>query len=113
MTSTTTDPPLRYAGYAVTLSEVPTEISLTLSISNCRFRCAGCHSPELQKDVGAPLLDDLDALTGRYRGLISCVCFLGEGRNWPELKAALHRVRAGGLKTCLYSGYSTLKPFQD
>lgn len=105
--------PLRYADYAVTLSEVPTEISLTLSISNCRFRCAGCHSPELQKDIGRCLLDDLDALTGRYSGLVSCVCFLGEGQNWPELRRALYRVRAMDLKTCLYSGFSSLTPFQS
>ena len=43
-----TDVPLKYVEYAVTLEEVPTEISLTISISNCRFRCHGCHSAYLQ-----------------------------------------------------------------
>jgi len=41
-----TEPPLKYTGYAVTLAEVPEEISLTITISNCAFRCHGCHSPE-------------------------------------------------------------------
>ena len=39
-----TDAPLKYVEYAVTMEEVPMEISLTISISNCRFRCHGCHS---------------------------------------------------------------------
>ena len=49
------DVPLKYVEYAVTMEEVPTEISLTISISNCRFRCHGCHSAYLQQDVGNPL----------------------------------------------------------
>lgn len=39
-----TDAPLKYVECTVTFEEVPTEISLTISISNCRFRCHGCHS---------------------------------------------------------------------
>lgn len=75
---------LKYVEAAVTLAEVPEEISLTLSISNCRFRCHGCHSPYLQKDVGRPLLPDIDALIDHYAGLITCVCLMGEGRNFRE-----------------------------
>ena len=56
-----TESPFKYVEAAVTLAEVPKEISLTISVSNCRFRCCGCHSPYLQKDIGRPLLPDLDA----------------------------------------------------
>ena len=63
-----TDAPLKYVEYAVTLEEVPTEISLTISISNCRFHCHGCHSAYLQQDVGKPLLPDLMTLLCRYEG---------------------------------------------
>jgi anaerobic ribonucleoside-triphosphate reductase activating protein len=80
----TTDPPLRYVEHAVTMAEVPLEISLTISISNCAFRCHGCHSQYLQEDVGKPLLPDLESLIDRYKGLISCVCLMGEGRNTVE-----------------------------
>ena len=59
---------LKYVEYAETLEEVPTEISLTISISNCRFRCHGCHSAYLQQDVGKPLLLDLMTLLRRYEG---------------------------------------------
>jgi len=37
------------------MAEVPREISLTLSISNCAYRCHNCHSPYLQQDIGQPL----------------------------------------------------------
>ena len=63
-----TDAPLKYVEYAVTMEEVPTEICLTISISNCRFRCHGCHSAYLQQDVGKPLLPDLMTLLLRYEG---------------------------------------------
>ena len=62
------DVPLKYVEYAVTMEEVPTEISLTISISNCRFRCHGCHSAYLQQDIGKPLLLDLMTLLRRYEG---------------------------------------------
>ena len=45
-----TDPPLKYVEHAVTMAEAPLEISLTISISNCAFRCHGCHSRYLQED---------------------------------------------------------------
>ena len=80
----TIDPPLRYVEHAVTMAEVPLEISLTISISNCAFRCHGCHSQYLQEDVGKPLLHDLESLIERDKGLISCVCLMGEGRNPVE-----------------------------
>lgn len=63
-----TNVPLKYVECAVTMEEVPTQISLTISISNCRFRCHGCHSAYLQQDVGKPLLPDLMTLLRRYEG---------------------------------------------
>lgn len=76
-----TDPQLKYVEHSVTMAEVPLEVSLTISISNCVYRCHGCHSQYLQEDVGKPLLTDLEGLIEQYRGLISCVCLMGEGRN--------------------------------
>lgn len=75
---------LKYVGTAITLVEVPDELSLTISISNCRFRCHKCHSPYLQRDVGRPLLPDLNTLLKRYDGLVSCVCLMGEGQNLSQ-----------------------------
>ena len=84
MTLRTTDPPLKYVEHAVTMAEVPLEISLTISITNCAFRCHGCHSRYLQEDVGKPLLPDLQGMIERYSGLMSCASLMGEGRNPAE-----------------------------
>ena len=47
--------PLRYAEWAITMAEVPREVSLSISITNCAYLCYGCHSPDLRKDTGEPL----------------------------------------------------------
>lgn len=94
------------------MAEVPREISLTLTISNCAYRCHNCHSPYLQQDAGQPLLRDLDALIRRYSGMITCVCLMGEGRNMEQLEYALLMIRARGLKACLYSGCDSISLFE-
>lgn len=96
---------------AVTWQKVPDEISLTITISNCRYRCPGCHSPYLQRDIGEPLLPALDALIAPYEGLITCLCLMGEGQCFSELKHCLGIAKVRGLKTCLYSGCESMKPF--
>ena len=38
---------------------------------------------------------------------------MGEGQNPTQLREALQIVRCHGLKTCLYSGCESMKPFRD
>lgn len=38
---------------------------------------------------------------------------MGEGQNPTQLREALQIVRCHGLKTCLYSGCESVKPFCD
>ena len=38
---------------------------------------------------------------------------MGEGHNPAQLREALQIVRCHGLKTCLYSGCESVKPFCD
>ena len=101
---------IKYAGYSIVMQEVPDEISLALDITNCPNRCPGCHSPELQKDFGQDLEAALPALLKAYAGRISCVCFMGEGRDYTALVHCLQMVREAGLKTCLYSGHDQAPP---
>ena len=95
------------------MAEVPQEVSLSISITNCAYLCHGCHSPELRQDTGELLLRDLDMLIDRYKGLITCVCLLGEGQNPDELVTALRWIRWHGLKTCLYTGCDHIAPFES
>lgn len=94
---------LKYVDYSVVFQEVPGEVSLAFTISNCQGNCAGCHSPHLRQDIGQDLERDLPGLLDKYDGLITCVLFLGEGNDpdalWNCIEMAHQR-----YKTALYSG---------
>lgn len=89
----------------VTFEEVPTEVTLSLSISNCQNRCSGCHSPELRCNIGTELTNEvLDELINKNNG-ISCVLLLGEGNDRSRLIDIAKRVRnEHKLAVALYSG---------
>lgn len=105
--------PLKYAGYSIVMQEVPDEISLAFNISGCPHRCEGCHSEFLWNDIGDGLLENMDHLLDIYGDHITCVCFMGGEQNTDELLTALWRVRARGLKTCVYAGCDTVDNLQD
>ncbi len=96
---------MKYLDKQVVFREVPGEISLALSISNCRFRCDECHSPELRDNVGDKL--DLKAITSSIAGC-TCVLFLGTGNGSENDLRTLNNiagvVRKMGIKTALYMG---------
>jgi len=96
---------IKYLSYAITFAEVPDEVSLCFTISNCGFHCKDCHSPELQGDVGKRLMEDIDALLSQYSGRITCVCFLGQGNDANEMSQLVDICNGYGLKTALYTAY--------
>lgn len=107
---------IKYVDYQVTFAEVPDEVSLAFSISNCPGRCKGCHSPELRENIGRDLLEDLPVILQKYSSFVTCVTFLGEGNDLSSLKKALDIAKAHGLKTCVYYGrdeYTDELPFSD
>ena len=68
---------MRYLNYQVVFKEVPDEVTLSINITNCPYRCPGCHSPYLQEDVGEELtFETLSYLIEKNKG-ITCVCFMG------------------------------------
>lgn len=95
---------VKYYNYALTFAEVPDEISLCINITNCPYRCTGCHSPFLQEDIGMNLNCDLQQLINKHKDQFTCVCFLGEGNDKKELQKLINYVKNMGYKTCLYSG---------
>lgn len=95
---------IKYVNKLVTFEELPTEVTLSLSISNCQNRCPGCHSSELRKDIGIELTDDiLDELIYENSG-VSCVLFLGEGNDKNRIIELARKVKQHNLKVALYSG---------
>lgn len=107
---------IKYTAYQITFAEVPDEVSLTFSISNCPGRCEGCHSPELREDIGNDLLADLPTIIEKYKGMISCVTLLGEGKDLDDLHKAVDLIHLHGLKSCVYYGrdeYSNALPYSN
>ena len=96
---------VKYCGYYITFQEVPNEVALVFTISNCPYRCEGCHSPWLQNDIGDQLTrDDVLQLVEKYWGAVTCVCFMGTGGDPVFIKELVKFVRSFGLKTCVYTG---------
>lgn len=101
---------MKYTDTQVTLSEIPDEIILAINISNCQYRCEGCHSPELQTDIGDYLSTSiLDALIKDNKG-ISCICFMGGDAYPREINFYMSYIKDNypNLKTALYSGRESL-----
>lgn len=101
---------LKYVDTQVTFAEIPDEISLCISISNCHIRCKGCHSRYLWKDTGEPLTEEeLHQLIDRNAG-ITCVCFMGGDIAPDEINSLAGYVRKEypQLKIGWYSGTDQL-----
>lgn len=101
---------MKFVTAGVVFSEVPDEISLELGISNCPFKCEGCHSPFLQEDIGDTLdVEKLRHLIKENRG-ITCVLFSGGDASYKEVEYLCKVVKDDfpSIKTAWYSGRTTL-----
>ena len=99
----------------VVFEEIPDEVTLAIEITNCPGMCVGCHSPWLRDDIGDELTPDkLFELIDSNKG-ITCVCFMGEGKDPEALKWLVMdmRVRYPHIKTALYSGRDTVEEEYD
>ena len=100
---------LKIASYDVVFQDVPGEVTLSLNLSQCPNCCPGCHSPQLQEDIGFPLDDDMmNGLLERYGRDVTCVCFMGGDREPQDVMRLAGLVRKRGLKTAWYSGRQEL-----
>lgn len=100
---------MKIASYDIVFQEVPDEITLALSITNCPYRCKGCHSAHLWADTGI-LLDEqtLHQLVLSYEKAITCVGFMGGDSDLTTLYELAQKVRDWGYKTAWYTGCTTL-----
>lgn len=103
---------LKHVDYDIVFQEIPDEVTLAVNLSNCPFRCKGCHSPQLQEDIGTEL--DESTLTGlmqAYEKAITCICFMGGDADISELYRLadfVRKSRSGKIKTAWYSGSDKL-----
>ena len=91
----------------ISYSEIPKMISLCLSISQCPFRCRGCHSPELQtlnnsdKQLTEILLI---SILEKYKGLVTTILFFGGEQFEEEFISYSKLIKSYGFKVALYTG---------
>ena len=72
---------IKYYNTEVVFEEIPDEVTLAVNITNCQFRCPGCHSAYLREDIGHELnFKAIDELIEKNDG-ITCFCFMGEGND--------------------------------
>ncbi len=97
---------LRFSQEQIVWQEVPNETALAFFVSGCPLGCKGCHSAELWKGgIGTILTTEyLQQRLAQYRGLISCVLFMGGEWHCEQLASLLQLAQAHGLTTCLYTG---------
>lgn len=97
----------------VVFAEIPDEISLTFSLSNCQNRCKGCHSGELRKNIGDELTFDVMCdLIDKNKG-ISCILIMGEGNDQDNLIGLCKMIKEKykTLKIAIYSGRNEVEDF--
>ena len=89
---------MKVASFDIVFQEIPGEVTLALNLSNCPCHCPGCHSPHLAEDIGEPVDEELlGGLIDRYKGLITCVAFMGGDANPVKLGPYIESL--GGLKS--------------
>lgn len=103
---------LKYHSTYIGFREIPDEISLCINITNCPNNCKGCHSPHLRQDIGTPLTYlELKRLIQENEG-ITCVCFMGEGKEPWQIEKLIRSIRDEvDVKWALYSGSEVIDMF--
>ena len=105
--------PLKYIGYTVAFQEVPNETSLIFNISGCPHRCNECHSQYLWEYTGAYISEEIEHVLMQYKGLVTCICFMGGDQNLSELRDLLKMCKSLNFKTCVYSGANDKSNFGE
>lgn len=97
---------LNYLKKTVCFQEVPNEISLTFSIAGCPNHCFNCSWKNIEaQEKAKPLTNSVySRYLNKYKGLASCVLFLGGDWETQDLITKLKMAKEKGYKTCLYTG---------
>ena len=98
---------------SVVFSEIPDEITLAINISNCPGSCPGCHSPYLQEDTGEELTAEILGELVKKNSGVSCLAFMGEGKDKDALLSLAECAKALGIKVALYSGRTEVEEDYD
>jgi anaerobic ribonucleoside-triphosphate reductase activating protein len=103
---------LRFVSYDIVFQEIPGEVTLALNLSNCPYRCKGCHSPWLRENAGDVLDENsISALIEKYGNSITCICFMGGDITPKDINYYANFIKtktAVPIKVGWYSGRNSL-----
>lgn len=102
---------LKYIDTNIVFQEVPDEVTLAISITNCPNHCPDCHSKYLWDNIGDYLTTDaLDKMICRYEDNITCICFMGGDSDKKEVYRLAEYVfdKYPKLKIAWYTGQDQL-----
>ena len=103
---------VKFVETKVVFEEIPDKITLGITISNCPFRCKGCHSDYLRGDTGNELtVSVLDDLIKKNKG-INCILFLGDGNDKETICSLGKHIKNtyNEIMTGIYSGFDEILP---
>lgn len=100
---------LKYTDYDIVFQEIPDETTLAVNLSLCPNRCPGCHSPQLQDDIGE-VFDEkaIDMLLEKYGNAVTCVSLMGGDNDTTAVEKLAQYIRQRGYKSAWYSGRQEL-----
>jgi anaerobic ribonucleoside-triphosphate reductase activating protein len=105
---------MKYWQHTIVFQEMPKDVALAFELTNCPFRCDGCHSPHLQEDNGYELtVDVFKNILNKYVGLVTAVLFLGSAYNDVDrdlLMQMLDYAKTMNMKTCIWTGEEDVCP---
>lgn len=104
---------LKYDTYGIVYRELPGEVALSFSITNCPHLCKGCHSPHLRKNIGTDI-KEIYPIIDKYKRHITAICFLGHGAedHIEEFTEELKNIKEKYPEIVLgvYSGFDYMFP---
>lgn len=101
---------LKYVDAKVVFVEVPDEVTLAISISDCPCQCKGCHSSYLAQDIGTELtFNEVRKLIKKNSG-ISCIALMGGDAEPDKVNtlASFITNHYNSIKVAWYSGRQEL-----
>lgn len=94
---------LKYLYQKEVFREIPTEVSLGISISGCKIHCSDCNQKELWEDRGTPLtIECVERLLQAHKG-VTCLLLLG-GEHDIDYLTFIFQHFHNRIKTAWYCG---------
>lgn len=104
MDDISSDEDLYFFNKDVVFQEVPNEVSLSFAIAGCSNNCKNCSWQNVKMQRKPLSANVFENYLKKYKGLASCVVFLGGDWKPRTLLNRLKKAKEYGFKTCLYTG---------